>query len=172
VSSGDKFPTVRSFVTYGTRNDMSRSIIFLLGLLVSSSCTSAQTTVTGPAQSLCNWTVETPAVDGKAVRFTALYMTDFQHGSLLYDPACEFGHGVDVWVSKLSDGSYDKFKVAVRTDFHAGKSFDYKVEVSGTLRVAPPSGAIMDPGRDRPSLVIEIERVWSFERGPCTKKYC
>ena len=144
---------------------MGRLGCFSLALLGLFSCARVEPPIVGAAQTLCDWTAESPGINGKTVRFTAMYLTDLRHGAFFIDRTCNFPQSFEVWDSKLSDGSYDRFRDEVWADFRARRSFDYKVDVSGTLRVAPPSGAIMDPLRDKARLAIEVERVWGFERG-------
>jgi len=141
----------------------------VLVFLLVASCTSGEGNQRNARmQTLCDWSVETPDTDGRKVRFTALYLTDLTHSSAFHDAACK--KAVGVGDAKDADGSYDRLADAVRTDRAALKSYDYRVDVSGTLRIAPPSGLIMDPLRDSPRLMIDVEQVWSFERVACTNR--
>ena len=146
-----------------------KTLVYVFALVLWTGNAIAAGTTNSTATSICSWSPDDSALNGKRVRFTAYYGTDFTHFSHFYDPRCK--SLIDVGeVPPPPDDTFIKFSQAMHADSDALRDdVAYVVDVSGVLRVIPPDPDAVYPYDFRkygPRLLVDLEHIWGFQRLP------
>lgn len=118
-------------------------------------------------ESVCSLTGHAPPPSGVRVRITAFYITDYSEHSRLADPSCRSSR-VDFSFSPGAVGpqgsdAYKELESIILHDFVGSHR-------TGVYRISFTGRFVYRKSLD-PHAMVDISRVWSFERLPCTAFY-